>query len=84
MAKCDHCKATTNYYVITGVDNIWCLDCMEYHGWEHLSAIKEATMKGGGSNGSRRTVPKRIANLSQDSWVETFKVTSRSKLNQDF
>ena len=62
-AECDHCKTSTIYYVITGTDNVWCLDCLGDHGWEHLRRSK-ATTKGGGSTGSKRTVPKRIANLS--------------------
>ena len=82
-SHCNHCNVFTEWYVITGNNDTWCLDCMEKHGWEHLSATKEAITKDGGANGSQRTVPKRIANLSQDSWVVSLVETSKSKQKKD-
>jgi hypothetical protein len=52
---------------------------MEYYGWEHLSAVKEATTKGGGVSSSRRKAYKPKGNRSQDNWEENLLAISNSK-----
>ncbi len=82
-AKCDHCGSTTHWFSIMASGSTWCDDCMEYYGWEHLAATKEATTKDGGATGSRRKAATRGGNRYLARWEVTSSPISLSTPSKD-
>ena len=59
--------------------SIYCDNCLEHYGWQHLSAVKEATTKDGGATSSPKKGAMRSGSRSPASWVESLAATSKSK-----
>ena len=82
-ATCMHCKKTTHWFATMASGAIWCLDCMEHYGWEHLSATRAATMKDGGANGSPPRGQKQKGNRYLGRWEVSTLATSKSNQGSD-
>lgn len=67
-AACEHCGSTSHWFSVMASGSIWCDDCLEYYGWEHLAATKAATTNDGGVTGSMRKAAKQNANRYLARW----------------
>ena len=75
---CEYCKVQTHWFVVLASGSIYCDNCMEKYGWQHLSAEKEAIMKTKSLNGSKKSASKRRSNPSQDNWEASIEAISSS------
>ena len=77
---CESCSVYTDLFVailksITPTKHyLICLDCYQRDIWQTKIATKEATMKGGSSNGLRRKASKQNVNRCLDHWEEILNI----------